>query len=393
MSDTAVAAQTPSKAQVFLRRLITTVILWTVILMALFSSNRLISDGVFILIMVFLATAGLAEFYGLVEKRDLVCFKWCGLIGGVLLMAGTFLHLTGEISAVTTGYVGVYDSPARPNDFETGFIILFVLGLCVRQFVSRSNTAGILAISTTLFGLMYVPWLLNFIQKINFFPGVDGRFYVLYFILVTKFSDTGAYVVGSLIGRHKMIPRISPGKTWEGFGGAIFLSTAASLVFVHFFGDQMAGMNRLHAVVLGVLLSLTAVIGDLIESLFKREAGVKDSGRLFPGIGGILDLLDSLLFNAPIMYLYLRHILTPSMKNVVLLGSTGSIGTSTVKVAEDLPDRIRLVGLAAGNNAELLLEQARSTSPRPFPSATRKRPGTWENSSAPRRRFIRATKA
>ena len=72
----------------------------------------------------------------------------------------------------------------------------------------------------------------------------------------------------------------------------------------------MYGMNPLHAVILGVLLSSTAVIGDLIESLFKREAGVKDSGNLFPGIGGILDLLDSLLFNAPIMYLYLRHILT-----------------------------------------------------------------------------------
>jgi phosphatidate cytidylyltransferase len=225
-------------------------------------------------------------------------------------MIGTFLHLTGKISAVTMGYAGVYDSPSRPNDFETGFIILFVLGLCLRRFVSRDNAAGIEAISTTLFGLMYVPWLLNFIQKINFFPSVDGKFFVLYFILVTKFSDTGAYAVGSLIGRHKMIPRISPGKTWEGFVGAILLSTAASVVFVHFLGGKMAGMNLGHAAVLGVLLSMTAVVGDLIESLFKREAGVKDSGRLFPGIGGILDLLDSLLFNAPIMYLYLRHILT-----------------------------------------------------------------------------------
>jgi phosphatidate cytidylyltransferase len=70
-------------------------------------------------------------------------------------------------------------------------------------------------------------------------------------------------------------------------------------------------MNWFHAVVLGVLFGLTAVVGDLIESLFKREAGVKDSGKIFPGIGGILDLLDSLLFNAPIMYLYLRHILVP----------------------------------------------------------------------------------
>jgi phosphatidate cytidylyltransferase len=135
---------------------------------------------------------------------------------------------------------------------------------------------------------------------------------VLYFILVTKFSDTGAYCVGSLIGRHKMIPRISPGKTWEGFVGAIVVSTAASLVFAHFAGAHLPGMTPSHAIVLGVILSSTAVVGDLIESLFKREAGVKDSGSFFPGIGGILDLLDSLLFNAPIMYLYLRHFLSHS---------------------------------------------------------------------------------
>ena len=282
----------------------TSVVLWTVIIAALFSTSTLISNGVFILIMVFLAMTGLGEFYELAEKRGLAGFKWCGLSGGLLLMLGTFLNLTGHL--------GTSGSPARVNDFETGFIILFVLGLCVRQFVSRGNTTGIASIAVTLFGLMYVPWLLNFIQKINFFPGIGdgGRFYVLYFILVTKFSDTGAYAVGSLIGRHKMIPRISPGKTWEGFGGAILVSTAASMAFAHCFGAKMIGMNLLHAVILGIVLSIAAVIGDLIESLFKREAGVKDSGSLIPGIGGILDLLDSLLFNAPIMYLYLRHILT-----------------------------------------------------------------------------------
>ena len=107
-----------------------------------------------------------------------------------------------------------------------------------------------------------------------------------------------------------MIPRISPGKTWEGFGGALLVSTLASLTFVHFLGNKMPGMNWRHAVVLGLVLSTSAVVGDLIESLFKREAGVKDSGKFFPGIGGILDLLDSLLFNAPIMYLYLRHVVT-----------------------------------------------------------------------------------
>jgi len=140
-------------------------------------------------------------------------------------------------------------------------------------------------------------------------PGIEGRQYVLFFILVTKFSDLGAYVTGSLIGRHKMIPRISPGKTWEGFGGAVVFSTGASLLYASAAGTHLAGMTLVHAAALGIILSVGAVIGDLIESLFKREAGVKDSGRLFPGIGGVLDLLDSLLFNAPLMYLYLRHLL------------------------------------------------------------------------------------
>ena len=308
----AAATPPPSKTQVFFRRLISTVMLWTVILTALFSGNALISNGVCLLLLMFLTVTGLAEFYNIVEKCGVVCFKGCGISGGVLLLLGTFLHLN-------TNYLGINDSPARANDFETGFLILFVLGLCVRQFVSKTSTKGILAIATTLFGLMYVPWLLNFIQKIFFFPfaaaglAEDGKYFLLYFILITKFSDMGAYAVGSLIGRHKMIPRISPGKTWEGFAGAVAISTGASLAFVHFFGAHLFGMNSFHAIILGGLLSSMAVIGDLIESLFKREAGVKDSGHLFPGIGGILDLLDSLLFNAPIMYLYLRHILTHSL--------------------------------------------------------------------------------
>ena len=111
-------------------------------------------------------------------------------------------------------------------------------------------------------------------------------------------------------GRHKMIPRISPGKAWEGFGGALLFSAGGSVVFARLAGTHLTGMNTGHALLLGGLLGAAAVLGDLIESLFKREAGAKDSGRLFPGIGGILDLLDSLLFNAPLMYLYLRHVLT-----------------------------------------------------------------------------------
>jgi phosphatidate cytidylyltransferase len=210
MSDPAPAPQPPSKARTFVRRLTSTTILWTIVLAAMFSGNKLVSDFVFATFMVVLACVGLMEFYGLVEKRGLVCFKALGITAGALMMVVTSLHCTGHF--------GRFDQPALVNDFESTILILFVLGLCVRQFVSKSNTAGILAISTTLFGLMYVPWLLNFIQKINFFPGINdnGKFFVLYFILVTKFSDTGAYAIGSLIGKHKMIPRISPG---ENLGG------------------------------------------------------------------------------------------------------------------------------------------------------------------------------
>jgi len=296
------AAAAPSRLKTFFRRLGSFVVLWALVVMALFSRNRLVSDYVFLAVMLILAVGGLAEFYGLAEKRGLACFKFWGLLGGVLLMVGTFLNLTGRI--------GTSNSPARVNDFETSFLILFVLGLCLRQFFSRHSVAGIQAIAITLFGLMYVPWLLNFVQKINFFPREEGRFYLLYFILVTKLSDTGAYVVGSLIGRHKLIPRLSPGKTWEGFGGALLVSTGASVVFAHCLQRHMPGLIPIHAVILGFLLGISAVVGDLIESMFKREAGVKDSGRFLPGIGGVLDLLDSLLFNAPLMYLYLRHVLS-----------------------------------------------------------------------------------
>ncbi|MCF7669833.1 MAG: phosphatidate cytidylyltransferase [Verrucomicrobia bacterium] len=290
------------KSAVFLRRLVVSVVLWALVVGGLFSGNALLSDSVFFIIMVLLTGAGLWEFYDLVRRRGLVCFKALGIAGGILLISGTFLYLHQKSDGIP--------QPALANDFECSFLIVFVLGLCVRQFLSRSNPDGLLAISTTLFGLMYVAWLLNFIQKINFFPEVEGVYYVFYFILVTKLSDSGAQVIGTLFGRHKMIPRVSPSKTWEGFGGAMLFGTVSSVVFAWLVDGRLAGMNLTHSIILGILLSAAAVLGDLIESLFKREAGVKDSGRLFPEIGGILDLLDSLLFNAPLMYLYLRYILT-----------------------------------------------------------------------------------
>jgi phosphatidate cytidylyltransferase len=310
-ADSSVAVP-PSKGKIFLRRLGSSVALWSFVLLALFSGNTLLSDVLFLMVMLVIAALGLEEFYELVAKAGYDSFRKWGLVGGFVLMSSTFFYLQAAPRANV--------SPGKVNDFEAGILILFVLGLCLRQFMSKRGGSGLLRISTTLFGLMYVPWLLNFVQKLHFFPDVisesgtvhvvDGNYYVLYFILVTKFSDLGAYCVGSLIGKHKMIPRISPGKTWEGFVGAIVVSTLVSVLFAHFLRHKLYGMTPTHAIVLGVVLSVAAVVGDLIESIFKREARVKDSGRWFPGIGGILDLMDSLLFNAPLMYLYLRHVLT-----------------------------------------------------------------------------------
>ncbi len=309
-----------SKARTFFRRLGSSVALWSFVLAALFAGKlhisgfdaRLLADILFLIVMLAIAALGLDEFYELVQKAGYACFRSWGIVGGLILMGSTFLYMQGGMIP--------FKAPSKANDFETGILILFVLGLCFRQFMAKRGGSGLLRISTTLFGLMYVPWLLNFVQKLHFFPDVfgphgdridvDGNFYVLYFILVTKFSDLGAYVTGSLIGKHKMIPRISPNKTWEGFGGAIVISALVSVGFYYLAQKHLYGMTLLHAIILGVLLSATAVVGDLIESIFKREAKVKDSGSWFPGIGGILDLMDSLLFNAPLMYLYLRHVLT-----------------------------------------------------------------------------------
>lgn len=291
----------PSKGKVFLNRLISTIILWGVILAPGFLQGHIAGDYIFLFLLMSLSFLGLKEFHHLAQSKGIFCFQRLGQSGGLILLGSTFFYLTGYWERAAGN--------SRANDFETAIVVLFVLCLCTRQLFSKHHPAALVSISTTLFGFIYVPWLLNFIQKIYFFTGIAGIHYVFFFVLVTKFSDMGGYVVGSLIGRHKVIPRVSPGKTWEGLAGALLFSTGGSVLFFILDKANLTGMDLRHAIALGIILSLAAVIGDLIESLFKREAGIKDSGKFFPGIGGILDLLDSILFNAPIMYLYLRHVI------------------------------------------------------------------------------------
>lgn len=168
-------------------------------------------------------------------------------------------------------------------------------------------------------GFWYVSVLLSFVVRMAFdfpvYPGnatnYTGRILLLAFIVMVKMSDIGAYAAGRIWGRHKLIPAVSPAKTVEGLVGGYVLSLVSGFVlwavFQWGFGDGRLGQMDfpfVHAVALPLLLTTTGVLGDLSESLVKRSVGVKDSSSRFPGMGGVLDILDSLLFSAPFMYAY-----------------------------------------------------------------------------------------
>ena len=124
------------------------------------------------------------------------------------------------------------------------------------------------------------------------------------FILIVAAGDIAAYFIGTALGRHKLAPSISPGKSWEGFFGGILGSLAAGLLF----GSLLDELTLQHGLAIGALCGCVAPIGDLVESLVKREIGIKDSGRLLPGHGGFLDRIDAIIFAAPAVFLYLRFV-------------------------------------------------------------------------------------
>lgn len=136
--------------------------------------------------------------------------------------------------------------------------------------------------------------------------GPTGRMMVLYLVGVVKISDVGAYFSGCTLGRHKLYPRLSPKKTWEGLAGGVISSLIVSLLFYVLAGGRLGVLHLglIDALVLGCILPVVGVLGDLFESLLKRASGLKDSGSTIPGMGGLLDVFDSLLFGAPVLYAY-----------------------------------------------------------------------------------------
>ena len=154
-----------------------------------------------------------------------------------------------------------------------------------------------------LFGVLYVGLPLSTVVSARSLP--SGAFLVLFLAVVTWASDSAAYYAGTLWGKHPLMPSISPKKTYEGLLGGLMGAIAAAVLAQMWFASELSWTD---AVVLGILLTLTGLVGDLFESAIKRRAGVKDSGGILPGHGGMLDRIDSLLFTAPTFYYYVAHV-------------------------------------------------------------------------------------
>ncbi|MBI3312575.1 MAG: phosphatidate cytidylyltransferase [Candidatus Omnitrophica bacterium] len=230
---------------------------------------------------------GLNEFFALVRRKGIVIEQWIGLGVGLLIPLSIVLNF----------------EPTK--GWELFFMVSAFLTLFLLQLRRHDSSQAIVGVSTALFGIFYVSWCFSFLIKLRFVQGPNlpgGEWLVALLLLITKGGDVGAYFVGSFLGRHTLIPRISPSKTWEGsIGGLLFSLLAAAALKPVFVGVPL---ERL--LVLGLLLGIAGQLGDLSESLIKRDCQVKDSGRLLPGMGGVLDVLDSLLFTSPICYFYVQ---------------------------------------------------------------------------------------
>ncbi|MBY0249229.1 MAG: phosphatidate cytidylyltransferase [Nitrospiraceae bacterium] len=165
-------------------------------------------------------------------------------------------------------------------------------------------------LAITAFGVLYVGFTLSTIVSTRALPA--GELFVLFVAIVTWAADTGAYYAGTLWGKHLLAPSVSPKKTIEGVGGGLILAVGAALAACAWFVPQLSLVD---ALILGLLLTVAGLFGDLWESMIKRRVGVKDSGSILPGHGGMLDRLDSLLFTAPTFYYYVIWVrgISPSL--------------------------------------------------------------------------------
>jgi phosphatidate cytidylyltransferase len=291
----------------FLPRTISTVLLWLGITFA----YVIRSEFAFALLIIFPALGSLWEYFVLLKSGGIAHHRGLGFIAAFVLIGLNFwlLRCPGMSLPLVQGGGGIFA-------VEAAVFALLIMALLLREFWRKSlGRATAESIAFTLFGVIYIPWLFLFMAKLLYLTPRDagghttGQYLVLFVIAVTKFTDVGAFLCGSLFGRTPFFPNISPKKTWEGIGGALVVATLAGVGIFHFLGQHLPHFSFALICGLSLLFGVAGIAGDLAESLLKRSLAIKDSGNALPGIGGGLDLIDSLLFTLPLFYFILEFLL------------------------------------------------------------------------------------
>ncbi|MGC8899966.1 MAG: phosphatidate cytidylyltransferase [bacterium] len=248
----------------------------------------LIKGGYFLLTLIILITIiGLWEFFRIMEIKGYKPIKIPGYISGIIIICSSYFLWNYSI--------------------VVSIVLLLIL---FTGLFEKDNSSALSGTGVTVFGVLYLAGLLSFalqLRNINLFllknniSDKTGIYAVFFPIAVIFISDTGAYFVGRAYGKRRVAPSISPKKSWEGVGGGIIASLIAGCTI----WEIAPGIFPLkHVLILSVILSIAGLVGDLVESRIKRDAGVKDSGTIFPGHGGVMDRVDALLFGLPIAYIY-----------------------------------------------------------------------------------------
>ncbi len=251
------------------------------------------------------ASDELLRLAGQPDEKPVAAIVWLGNLAIVGASGVAVLSRSASASAGATS-----SAPANELELLAWPLVAFICAMLV-AFVGemvRYERAGRVVVRLGLAALCftYVGLLLSFVVQLRLAPGnLRGMTALVSLIAVVKMGDSGAYTIGRLFGRHKMTPMLSPGKTWEGAVGAVLGAVLGSWLAFRLMPQPSPGAETFHWgwIIYGVVVGIVGMIGDLAESLIKRDAGRKDSSHWMPGFGGILDVLDSILFAAPVAWI------------------------------------------------------------------------------------------
>ncbi|MDO4758719.1 MAG: phosphatidate cytidylyltransferase [Rikenellaceae bacterium] len=243
-------------------------------------------------VLLLLLVGGVVELYALIEKQGLAPQRALGMMAAVMLFVLNFALVSDDIQVLYGG--SKYFVPC-----VAFFALLIPLMFICELYRKQANPAA--NIATTILPLFYVALPLSLMLYMPIIGRESWNAWVLIaYVAIVWSNDVFAYLVGIAIGRHRLFERLSPKKSWEGFFGGVAGAVVAGLIAAHLLGDK-----PLAWVGLALVTVVTAVFGDLAESMFKRAAEVKDSGTLIPGHGGVLDRFDAMLLSAPFVFVYM----------------------------------------------------------------------------------------